>query len=67
MDDVIIKRPLNRILFALLGRIELVDDWWHNPNRAFDDKTPDEVYQSGAEGRKQVAKYLYDQVNGDYS
>lgn len=67
MNDVIIKPPLNRILYSLLGKTELVDDWWHRPNRAFDGKTPDEVYQTNAAGRKRVAEYLYGQVNGDYS
>lgn len=67
MDEVIIKLPLNRILFALLGKQQLVYEWWHIPNRAFDNKTPDTVYQSGAQGRKQVADYLYSQLNGDYS
>lgn len=67
MNDVIIKPPLNRILYSLLGKVELVDNWWHIPNRAFEGKTPNEVYQSSAEGRKQVANYLYGQLNGDYS
>lgn len=67
MDEVIIKIPLNRILLSFLGRYELVDIWWHTPNKAFEMKTPDEIYQSGIEGRKQVSNYLYAQLNGDYS
>ena len=58
MSDVVIKPPLNRILLGLLGREQLIHDWWNSPNRAFDMKTPEEVYQSGPQGRVQVRDYI---------
>ncbi len=63
----IIKLTLNKALFAMLGRYELVDQWWETPNKAFDGKTPNEVYWSGEDGRKQVAKYIIDNLNPGYS
>ena len=63
----IIKLTLNKALFAMLGRHELVDQWWETPNKAFDGKTPNEVYLSGEDGRKQVAKYISDNLNPGYS
>lgn len=62
MNDVVTKPPLNRILFALLGREQLVHDWWNSANRAFDGQTPEEVYQSGPEGRARVRDYLMAQA-----
>lgn len=38
------KSLINRFLFAMLGSSELVTQWWSSPNRAFDKKTPEEVY-----------------------
>jgi hypothetical protein len=63
----IVKVSLNKYLYALLGRQELVDTWWESPNRAFEGRTPNEVYWSGEDGRKQVAKYIIDNVNPGYS
>ena len=51
----------------MLGRHELVDQWWETTNKAFDGKTPNEVYWSGEDGRKQVAKYIIDNLNFGYS
>jgi len=42
----------------MIGSPQLVDGWWDSPNKAFDLKTPDEVYQTGAEGRKRVYEYV---------
>lgn len=57
-DEVIIKLHLNKILYKLLHNQQLVDKWWESPNRAFGDMTPEDVYQSGPEGRKKVKDYL---------
>jgi len=54
----VVKVTLNRLLFAMVGRAELVDQWWKSPNKAFDGKTPDEVYLSGEEGRKTISNYI---------
>ena len=63
----IVKVSLNKYLYALLGRQELVDQWWESPNRAFEGRTPNEVYWSGEDGRKQVAKYIINNVDPGYS
>ena len=63
----IVKVSLNKYLYALLGRQELVDQWWESPNRAFEGRTPNEVYLSGEDGRKQVAKYIINNVDPGYS
>ena len=59
----VVKVTLNRLFFAMLGRIELVDQWWQSPNKGFDGKTPDEVYLSGEDGRKKVADYIHFHAN----
>ena len=57
-EDVIIKLDLNKILFKHLHHFEMVYDWWYTPNNHFNGSTPEEVYQSGYEGRKSVKDYL---------
>ena len=58
IENVIIKSDINRYLFAMMGSPQLVDGWWDSPNKAFDMKTPDEIYQVDAEGRKRVYQYV---------
>jgi hypothetical protein len=58
MKEPIIKSDINHYLQSMIGRSELVDGWWDSPNKAFDGKTPDEVYQTGAEGRLSVYQYV---------
>lgn len=68
MSDIITKVTLNRYLYSLgLSRQELIDSWWHSPNKAFEYKTPDEVYQTGEDGRKQVANYILGFLGAGYS
>lgn len=57
--EVITKVQINRWLHAMLGREQLVYDWWHGANRAFEGQTPEQVYQSGAAGRAQVRDYVF--------
>lgn len=54
------KERLDRLLLALVGREELVDMWWTNQNRAFDFKTPNEVY---LESPDKVINYILDQFH----
>jgi len=54
----------NRILHALLGSDELVQKWWESPNKAFDDMTPNEMWDRD---KDRVKNYLLAQLNGDYS
>ena len=57
--EVITKIQINRCLLAMLGREQLMYDWWNSANRAFDGQTPEQVYQSGAAGRRQVRDYVF--------
>ncbi|NBS70583.1 hypothetical protein EBT31_16960 [bacterium] len=60
------KVEINRYLFAMLGVQSLVELWWHRPNRNWDGKTPDEIYQSGPEGREQVFAYVRKCADGEW-
>ena len=58
MTQIYTRNTLNRILYSLLGRSDLVDRWWHSSNKGFDGKAPNEVYWSGEQGRQDVAAYI---------
>ena len=49
------KRKLNVCLFAMLGNDDLVNRWWESPNLAFENKTPNEMYE---ENEQQVIDYV---------
>lgn len=55
---IYVRSQLNRILFGLLGSHSLVNEWWDSNNKGLNDKTPNEVYWSGEEGRVAVADYI---------
>ena len=57
------QEKYNQILMALLGKRELVKDWWHSPNRSFGDKPP---YQLWKTDKDKVKNYLRAQLSGDY-
>ena len=59
MQQIYVKSQLNRILFGLLGSMDLVDRWWDSSNHFFDGKTPNEVYYSGEQGKRDVASYIF--------
>jgi uncharacterized protein (DUF2384 family) len=54
------KAKLNQMLFSLIGSSDLVVQWWKSPNKAFDMKTPNELWQT-EEGQKKVTEYIYGQ------
>ena len=66
MKQIYVKKQLNQYLLALLGSVGLVDQWWYGGNKAFDGRTPIDVYHSGEEGRIKVADYIISHCNGDY-
>ena len=55
---LLVKIELDKYLYSLLGREDLVERWWHSKNIAFNNQSPYSVYQSGEEGRKQVNDYI---------
>jgi Protein of unknown function (DUF2384) len=50
-------RSLNILLEGLVGP-RLIEQWWRSPNKAFDGKTPLEVYEGSFEGKERVTAYL---------
>ena len=40
-----LKETLDEMLFSMLGDEELMDIWWHSPNKAFENKVPNFVYE----------------------
>ena len=58
------QEKYNQILMALLGKRELIKDWWHSPNRSFNDMTPHQTWKTDKDA---VKNYLRGQLNGDYS
>ena len=57
-DDVIIKLDINKMLYAMLGKADLVDMWWTSPNKGFEGNTPNSIYRTGLEGRRRVYDYV---------
>ena len=54
------KSKYDRLLMSLLGKESLVERWWVSKNKAFDMKTPLEMY---AENANRVDQYLKDQFS----
>ena len=63
MTKIYTRTTLNEMLYDLIGRAELVDQWWNSSNKAFDGKSPVEVYHSGEDGRRLVADYILTHTN----
>jgi hypothetical protein len=63
----VVKSDIDKWLLALLGRQELVEQWWTGSNYHFGFKTPLEVYQGTDEQRESVIGYVRSFVQGDYS
>lgn len=50
---------INTSLLALVGDPKLVEAWWTSSNRAFDGKTPDEVFACDPQA---VCDYILQQL-----
>ena len=61
-----LKLWLNTHLLSLLGTQHLVDKWWESKNKAFEEKSPEEVWEMEG-GKEIVANYVMWQSYGDYS
>lgn len=59
------RERINYLLLSALGSAELVYQWWHSRNAAFEYSTPEEIWQEAPE---RVANYVIRAVNvgGDY-
>lgn len=51
-------KAINGVLLALLGSLELVQRWWLSPNVSLQLKCPQEVWDSGDEGKDEVESYV---------
>lgn len=58
MSDVFVKTDLDKLLYGLLRRTDLIEQWWDTPNAAFNNRSPIQTYQSGDEGRRQIRDYI---------
>jgi hypothetical protein len=54
------KEKYNKLLMPLLGKESLVERWWVSKNKAFDMKTPLEMF---AEDANRVDQYIKDQFS----
>jgi hypothetical protein len=52
------KEKLNIVLFSMLGSDELVERWWRSPNYHWALSTPDDIWESSEDGKKQVIQYI---------
>jgi hypothetical protein len=52
---ILSKEQLNEVIFSLVGSKEFVELWWTSSNRAFEGKTPKEVYETD---KLKVQQYL---------
>jgi hypothetical protein len=46
----------NKMLLSLLGSETLIELWWLSPNKAFDGRTPENVFK---EDPNSVIEYIY--------
>ena len=51
-------KRINEVLFGLLGSPEMVQKWWLSPNVTFQLRCPQEVWDSGEEGKDEVEMYV---------
>ena len=63
----IVKLDIDKWLLRLLGRQELVEQWWISHNWEFGMKAPIEIYQSGDEGRQHVIRYVRSALSDEYN
>lgn len=55
-----LKQENDALLMAMLGDKELVEKWWHSPNKGFDDAHPIDV------DPKKVQEYLISKAYGEW-
>ena len=63
-DTNMTQQELNRHLFALVGSDQLVRQWWMTPNRAWQGREPQEIWERNPD---EVITYVMRFCYGDYS
>ena len=59
MSEAELKNQVNQWLFQMMGSDDLVERWWLSPNRYWDGKTPQTVWnQNHQEVVNYVRKFL---------
>jgi hypothetical protein len=54
------KSVINSWLHSMLGSDDLVARWWNSPNRAFNGRTPQELYDRDLIGKQTVTSYVFE-------
>ena len=57
------RQTLDQHLWALLGSWEAVSGWWQSPNRHWQGRTPESVWETDPEA---VTGYILRHCYGDY-
>lgn len=57
------KEIIDLLLLSVLGSKDLVNKWWQSPNKAFNNKTPEQQYQ---EDQEEVITYITSHTRGEY-
>jgi hypothetical protein len=57
-------KQINLHLYSMLGSVEFVQRWWLGPNMAFQLQCPQEVWDSGDEGKDQIEAYVMQAAYG---
>ena len=61
-------KKINIALYGMLGSLEFVQRWWPGPNLAFQLKSPQEIWDSGEDGKDEVENYVMSNAyGGEYS
>lgn len=58
MSGMYSMAEVNRMLYAMLGDMELVKRWWSGNNKAFDNRPPIDIWSEGKDGNKRVWEYV---------
>lgn len=62
MNDENRRKRCEALIIAMLGR-KLALDWWNNPNKAFDGRTPEMAYKTEPD---KVYAYLMHSAEGEW-
>lgn len=44
-DDAVLKKRCDALLYAMIGREDLCENWWIGQNLAFDLQTPSDMFK----------------------